>query len=169
MQGDPLAIIAYGIGIIPLFNYLKREIHGFTQPNYANNARAYDMFARLETYFYSLTCLGPVRDYHRKLTKSVLLILPENIETGKLFGRRHRFRVCMGARYLGGYIGGDKSKHDWLRERTLTWENNINTIRETTGKYTQESYAAIKSEWIFIQCSTWDIGNTLVGMEKMNQ
>ena len=49
----------------------------------------------------------------------------------------------MGARYLGGYIGDDKYKHDWLRERTLTWEKNINTIRKTAGKYPQESYAAV--------------------------
>ena len=43
----------------------------------------------------------------------------------------------MGARYLGGYIGDDKSKQNWLRERTLTWENNINTISETAEKYPQ--------------------------------
>ena len=60
-----------------------------------------------------------------------------------MFGARHRFRVCTGARYLGGYIGDDKSKRDWLRERTLTWERNINKISKSTGKYPQESYAAL--------------------------
>ena len=50
---------------------------------------------------------------------------------------------CSQAHYLGGYIGDNKSKRDWLRERTLTWEKNINTIRKTAGKYPQESYAAI--------------------------
>ena len=49
----------------------------------------------------------------------------------------------MGTRYLGGHIGDDESKHDWLRERTVTWEKNINTIRKTAGKYPQESYAAL--------------------------
>ena len=58
-------------------------------------------------------------------------------------GARHGFRVCTGAHYLGGYIGDDESKHDWLKERTLTWEKNINTISEIAGKYPQESYATV--------------------------
>ena len=62
---------------------------------------------------------------------------------GKVFGARHVFRVFTGAHYLWGYIGYNESKHDWLRERTLTWENNINTIRETAGKYLQDSKAAV--------------------------
>ena len=68
---------------------------------------------------------------------------------------RHGFRVCRGTRYRGGCIGEDDYKRDWLRERTLMWEKNINTIIKTAGKYTQESYAAvvraIQSEWIFLQ------------------
>ena len=51
-----------------------------------------------------------------------------------MFGVRHGFRVCTGAYYLGGYIGDNESKRDWLRERTLTWEKNINTVRENAGK-----------------------------------
>ena len=70
-----------------------------------------------------------------------------------------------------GYIGDDKSKRDWLRERTLTLENNINTISETVGKYPQESYdavvRAIQSECIFLQHVTWGTGESFVGVEKM--
>ena len=47
-----------------------------------------------------------------------------------MFGARHGFRVCTGARYLGGYIGDDESKRDFMRDRTLTWGKNINTIRK---------------------------------------
>ena len=83
-----------------------------------------------------------------------------------MFGACHGFRVCTGALYLGGYICDD-----WLRECTLTWEKNINTIRKTVGKYPQESYAAvvptIQSEWIFLQRVTWDTGDLFAGVEKM--
>ena len=88
-----------------------------------------------------------------------------------MFGVRHRFRVCTGARYLRGYIGDEKSKHNRLRDSTMTWERNINMIRKTAGKYPQESYSAvvcaIQSEWIFIQCLTWYTGNLFAGVEKM--
>ena len=132
-QGYPLAMIAIRIGIIPLIKNLKRVIPDITQPWYAENAGALGTIARRETYFDSLTRQGLGRGYHPVLSKSVLIIGPENIKAGKVFGARHIFKVCTGARYLGGYIGDDESKRDCLRERTLTWERNINTISGTAG------------------------------------
>ena len=100
-----------------------------------------------------LTRLGPGRGYYPKPSKSVLAVRPENLKDGKVFGARHGFKVCTGTCNLGGYIGDDDSKCDWLRERTLTWEKKINRISETASKYPQDSYYAvvhaIQSEWIF--------------------
>ena len=106
------------------------------------------MFARLETYFDLLTlqCLG--RGYHPEPTKSVLIVHSENLAAGNYFGRRYGFRVCMGARYLGGYIGNNESKRNLLRKCTLTWEKHINTISKTAGKYPQESYATVVREFL---------------------
>ena len=88
-----------------------------------------------------------------------------------MFGARHGFRVCTGAHYFGSYVGDDKYKSDWLRERTLTWDKNINTISKTTGKYPQEIYASvvcvIQSEWIFLQHVTLDTGDLFAGVEKI--
>ena len=171
MQGDPNTIIAYGIRILPIIKNLKREITDTTNPWYDDYDGALGTFARLETYFDSLTRQGPGQGYQPDPTNSVLIIHPENIEAGKVFGRRHGFRVCMGAHYLGGFIGDNESNQDWLRECTLTWEKNINTIRKTAVKYLQESYATvvheIQSEWIFLQHVTWDTGDAFVGVEKM--
>ena len=100
-------------------------------------------FTRIETYFDSLKRQGPGQGYYPEPSKSVLIVRPENPEAGKVFGARHGFKVCTGARYIGGYIREDGSKSDWLRECTLTWEKNINTISKTAGKYPQESYAAV--------------------------
>ena len=77
----------------------------------------------------------------------------------------------MGSHYLRGYIRDDKSKRDWLRECTLTWEKKIRTIRKTAGKYPQESYSAvvrgIQSDWIFLQRVTWDTGDAFAGVENI--
>ena len=82
-----------------------------------------------------LTLQGPGRGYYTELSKSVLIVRPENLEAGKEFEAYHGFKVCTGARYLGGYIGDDESKRNWMKERTLTWEKNINRISETVWKY----------------------------------
>ena len=142
-QGYPLEMIVYEIGIIPLINILKREIPDVTQPLYAYDDRSLGMFARLQAYFDSLARQGPGRGYHPEKTKIVLIVRPDNVKAGKWFVRCHGFRVCMGAHYLGGYIGYDESKRNWLRKCTLKWGKNINMIRKTAEKYSQESYAAV--------------------------
>ena len=148
-------MIACRIGILPLIKNPKQEIPDITQPWYADDAGALGTFTRIETHFNSSTRQGPGHGYYPKPSKSLLIMHPENIETGKDFGAHHGFRVCTGARYLGGYIGDNESQINWLRERTLTWEKNINKISETAMKCPQESYAtlvrAIQIEWIILQ------------------
>ena len=148
-------MIVYGIGILQLINNLRGAIPDVTHPWYDNDTGDLGTFVRLETYFDSLTRQVPGRGYYPKPSKRVLIVRPDNIEAVKVFGARHGFRLCTGARYLGSYIRDDDYKQDWLRERTLTWENYINTINKTAVKYPQESYStvvcAIQSEWIFLQ------------------
>ena len=77
MQGDPLVMIAYRIGILPLINDLKREIPDITHPWYADNAGALRTFARPGTYFYLLTRQGPVWGYHLEPSNIILISRPE--------------------------------------------------------------------------------------------
>ena len=67
-------MIAYGIGILPLIKNFKLEIPDATQPWYTDYAGALGTFARLETYFDSLTYQGPGQGYHPKPSKSVLIV-----------------------------------------------------------------------------------------------
>ena len=104
-QGDPLAMIVYGIRIITFIKNIKREIPDVTYPWYADNAGFLGPFARLDTYFESLTRQVPGWGYHPELTKRVLIVRPENLDVGKVFGSRHRFRVCTGAHFLEVTLG----------------------------------------------------------------
>ena len=104
-QGGPLAIIAYGIGILPLIKNMKRAISDVTQPWYADYAGALDTFARLENYFDSLIRQGPGQGYHPDPTKSVLSVLPENIEAGKMFGHVTDLGCARAHNILGVALG----------------------------------------------------------------
>ena len=104
-QGDPLAIIAYGIVILPFIKNLKREIPDANHPWYADNAGALCTFEKIDTCFNFLARQGPGRVYYPEPFKSVLIVHPENLKVEKVFGVRHGFRVCMGAHYIRGYIG----------------------------------------------------------------
>ena len=47
-----------------------------------------------------------------------MIVHMDNSESVKLFGAHHGFMVFTGAHYLGGYIGDDESKFDYLKKRT---------------------------------------------------
>ena len=80
-QGDPLDMVAYGIGILLLIKYLKSAFTDVTQPWYAGDASALGTTTRVGSYFNSLKKLEPGRGYHPELSKSVLIVHPENFET----------------------------------------------------------------------------------------
>ena len=79
-QVVPLAMIVYGIGILPLIKNLKQAISDVTQPWYADNTGALGTLAILETYFDFLTRQVPGHGYHPKPNMSVLILLQVNIE-----------------------------------------------------------------------------------------
>ena len=97
----------------------------------------------------------------------------DNIDTGKWFALRHRFKVCTGVRYIRGFNGDNAFRREWPKVRTNIWERNICKISETLGKYPQEIYAAvvceIQSEWIFSQRVTRNMGDSFSGIEKLTQ
>jgi len=51
MQGDPLAMIAYGIGVLPLIRQLRNEFRSVEQPWYADNARTAGKFKEILCLF----------------------------------------------------------------------------------------------------------------------
>ena len=94
----------------------------------------------------------------------------ENPESGINFGSSHGFKVCTGAHYIGGYIRDDKSKREWLKDWTEKCWRNIHAFTKISGKYPQESYAAvvcsIQREWIFLQHVIKYLGQAFAGVGK---
>ena len=75
-QGDPLEMIVYGVGILPLIKNLKQDILDVTQTWYTDDIGSLGTFARIENCFYSLTRQGSGCRYYTKLYKKVLIVHP---------------------------------------------------------------------------------------------
>ena len=84
MQGCPLSMVAYGLGIIPLIKRLKSTYPDITKLWYAYNAGALSKFDHLEKAFKSLKGNGPARGYLTDPTKSILFMHPQNLEAGDI-------------------------------------------------------------------------------------
>ena len=104
---------------------------------YAGDTGAFGTYDNIKVYFSSLKQFSPGCEYCPKPSKSVQIVLPDNILLGKYFGFHRGFIVFTGKSYLGGYIRDDMSKCYWLQYCTSKWEKNIHTISEMIRKYFQ--------------------------------
>ena len=85
-QGDPLAMVDYGIDILPLIKNLKARFSDVTQTWFDENASSLGTLVRVKSYFNSLKRLLPVQGYCPKPYKIVLIFYTENLEAGNSFG-----------------------------------------------------------------------------------
>ena len=127
---DLLYTVSRGIVFITLIKHLKLTHPDVMNPWQAADSGALGMFNHLENYFKALKCNGLERGYYPDPTKSILVVHPQNPESGEEFMQRHCFRVCTSACCIWGYIGYEKTKGDWLKERTKKREREICALRK---------------------------------------
>ena len=118
-------MVAYYIEALPMIKLLKSLYPDNTQPWYSYDSGVLCTFDNIGLYFNLLKLFGQGREYYPKPLKSVLIMHPNNLTAKKYFGLRHGFKVFVGVRYLGGFIGYGKSKRECLKYQTLTWEKTF--------------------------------------------
>jgi hypothetical protein len=72
-QGDPMAMVAYGLMLLPLIKLLKKEHPDVSQPWYADDTGAGGSFTAIRKQFESLWKLGPARGYFPEASKSIMV------------------------------------------------------------------------------------------------
>ena len=106
-QGDPLAMIAYDIRVLPLIRELQDAHPRVTQPGYYDDVGAGGgSFGDILAHFQDLQERGPPQGYLPEPIKSILVVAPRNIVRAKDFLRGMGMKVVTGSRYLGIFIGG---------------------------------------------------------------
>ena len=78
-QGDPLAMIAYGIGVPPLIRDLRRDHPHVTQPWYADDRGAGRSFEAVMAHFRDVQLKGPAQGYFPEPTKRILVVAEQNV------------------------------------------------------------------------------------------
>ena len=62
-QGDPLVMISYGIGVLPLIRELWNAHPRVTEPCYADDVKVGGAFQQVQAHFRDLQARGPARGY----------------------------------------------------------------------------------------------------------
>ena len=168
-QGDPLAMFAYGIGVLPLIRRLKRSHPNLFQPWYADDAGAGGSFTDIRSMFEELQKIGPAYGYFPEPSKSILVVPPAMVERAKEYFRDLHFKVTTGSRYLGGFVGTRSSCEEYVQGKVLSWETSIKDLSQAGEKYPQSTYVGLQkclqNEWQFLHRVIPDIGNLFAPIE----
>ena len=120
-QGDPLAMIVYGVSMLPLTRLLKTEFEELLQPWYADDAAAGGKFDKIMEYYLKLREVGPGRGYFPEPTKSILVVKPLSVERATALFQHMGFKIVTGTRYLGGHIGNKAACAQWIQDKVDGW------------------------------------------------
>ena len=82
-QWDPISMVAYGIGVIPLIKRLKSVFPDVAYPWYADDAGAIGGFNNIGSYFNALNFFVLGRGYYPKPSKRILIVHMNNFAAGK--------------------------------------------------------------------------------------
>ena len=87
-QGDPLAMIAYGVGVLPLIRVLRSDHPQVYQPWYSDDAGAGGTFRDIMAHFRDLQLKGPAQGYFTEPTQSILVVSEQNVPRASPFSWR---------------------------------------------------------------------------------
>jgi hypothetical protein len=156
-QGDPIAMIAYGIGLLPLIETLGEKHKDVDQNWYADDAGIGALFPGIRRYLESLQELGPTPfGYLPEPEKCILVVKEHNKAAAEAYFKDLDFaKIVTGEHYLGGYIGDADERDKWIEEKVAEWEKTIMGLAKIGQRYPQTAYSAmmrsLQQEWQFIQ------------------
>ena len=109
----------------------------------------------VKEWFSGLIEKGPAFGYFPQPSKSVLVVHPSFVDTAESVFGDMGIRVVTGCRYLGGYVGDNSGKLEYISDRVERWARCVGRVAEAAVHQPQASYVAmvksIQAEWSFFQ------------------
>ena len=154
-QGDPLAMIGFGLSTLPLIRSLGEEHSEAYQSWYADDAGIGGNYKVIRLIYKSLVERGLSLGYAPEASKSRLITNATNIPRAQEYFADLGFTVKTGDRYLGGYLGDDVSKKEWVSNKVKDWKCMIDKMSNICHRCPQEIFIgltlSLQSEWTFMQ------------------
>ena len=154
-QGDPLAMIAYGLGLVPLAKRLRADVPSCLQPWYADDSAAQGRASEVERFFDILLEKGKSVGYHPSPSKCIVICREEDNIAALQRLHRFGFQYRKGGRYIGSYLGSPIGKDLWVKEKCARWERAVRKLSSFAVHYPQSAYAgfarSLQNEWQYVQ------------------
>jgi hypothetical protein len=169
-QGDPLGMMFYAIGLLPLTRKLKmgssflsklidnsevnEDIH-WIQNWYADDSACLADFQSIRVWLKLLVDEGPKFGYFPEPEKSYLVVHANFVNEAKILFADYKVNIVTGQRFLGGFIGGIDDTEKWVQEKVNSWVKAIKCLSKAAKIEPHlANVSLIKSlqnEWGYIQ------------------
>ena len=153
-QGDPLAMLLYGLAVLPLARELKSP-DKWKQNWYADDSACLAQLLLIREWFVRLMVEGPKYGYFPKPEKSYIIVHPDFILQANDIFRDLGIKVVTGQRFLGGYIGTASDVECWLENKIASWVAAVEKLSNVAVHEPQAAFVAlsksVQNEWLFIQ------------------
>ena len=169
-QGDPLAMVLYGIALSPLAERLKEAVPDAVQPWFADDAAMVGRASRIRRATTLLQQWGPDRGYYPEPAKSIVVCPAAQQDRAAAQLAGFQFTYKTGARYLGGFLGDQSARGEWLEPKLQSWAKAVTSLSSVARRYPQTAYAglahSLQSEWMYLQRVTSNAGESFDGVER---
>ena len=142
-QGDPTAMPAYGIGILPFLAMIKSEgAEDVKQLAYADDIGGGAKLEILRRWWDSIVKNGPSFGYHPKASKSWLVVKADEFdEAVAVFAGTGINITKEGRKYLGGFVGTNESANEYVTELRDDWISQLEVLSEIAKSEPQAAYS----------------------------
>jgi hypothetical protein len=169
-QGDPLSMVLYGLALLPLAARLRREQPDTVQAFYADDVLAKGRVSRLAETMTLLLRLGPERGYFPEPEKSILICAPNDRLAATARLDDFDFKYADGYRYVGGFLGSDAARSEWLEPQIQQWVLGVAALAKVAKRHPQTAYAgltkSLQQEWQYLQRVVPDCGAAFEPVEE---
>ena len=143
-QGDPTAMPAYGIGILPFLSLINPSSEEkVKQLAYADDLGGGSKLTLLREWWSRVVEHGPKFGYFPKASKSWLVVKEDMLlQAEELFRDTGINITTEGRKYLGGYVGTEEGRRKYFQELCEEWCSQLEVLSKIARTEPQAAYSA---------------------------
>jgi hypothetical protein len=151
MQGDPLAMAMFALGIAPLI----KELEGIYQIWFADDAAAGGSLEEVYQWWNKIVEIGPRYGYYPNPGKTWLLVKENEFESAQnLFESSGVNITSSGRKHLGAAIGNQEFIEEFVRAKVAMWRDEVKMLAKFARRDPHAAYAAVThgltSKWQYL-------------------
>ncbi len=161
----------YAVGLMPLAEGMLMQYPAALQPWFADDSMSAGA-AELNANCLQYLCEhGPARGYHPEPEKSYYICkkADEEVARAAFAASGLTIQFSQGHRYLGGFLGSEQTKNEWLGEKVDGWTQTVEVMATIAEKFPQTVYAGftfcLQNKWQYVQRVISDTGAFFAPLE----